>query len=305
MATNVRSNFGDFFGEDKLPELEAVILAIEESYPSMIPILFNEESMGTDIYQTTTISGLQNPVEKPENTPIQFQTLKSGYSKTYTAATFATGYRISKESVNDGKFNFIERATRSFGKGHFEIKEYDAASVLDDGFTETGYDGVALFSASHPLENGDGVLGTNIGAAAELSLTSSRVLRNVMQSMVNENGQIVKYKPSSLVVPQALQDVAAEIVKSMYDPTNANNAINTMYDSLKLLPGGFWNYLSSDTAWFMFAEKMEHHLMFLTRQALETDSDYDKKALAWELTANCRYDKGYSNWRGVAGNAGA
>ena len=305
MATNVRSNFGDFFGEDKLPELEAVILAIEESYPSMIPILFNEEAMSTDIYQTTTISGLQNPVLKPENTPIQFQTLKSGFSKTFKADRYATGYRVSSESVDDGKFNMIERATRSFGKGHFEIKEYDAASVLDDGFTTNGYDGVPLFSASHPLENGDGVLGNNLGTAAELSLTSSRVLRNTMQSMVNENGQIVKYKPSYLALPQDLQDVGAEIVKSMYDPTNANNAINTMYDALKLLPGGLWNYLSSSTAWFMLAEKMEHHLMFLTRQALQTDSDYDKKALAWELTANCRYDKGYSNWRGVAGNAGA
>lgn len=305
MATNVRANFADFFGGNKLPELEAVILAVEESYPSMIPILFNEEAMTTDIYQTTTISGLQNPVLKAENTPIQFQTLKAGYSKTYTAQTFATGYRISKEAVKDGKFNFIERATRSFGKGHFEIKEYDAASVLDDGFTVNGYDGVPLFSNSHPLENGDGTTGDNLSTAAELSLTSARELRNVLQSTVNENAQIVKYKPAFLVVPQDLQDVAAEITKSMYNPENANNAINTMYDALKLLPGGFWNYLSSSTAWFMFTEKQDHHLMFLTRQSLETDSDYDKKALAWELMANCRYDKGYSNWRGVAGNAGA
>ena len=306
MGTNIRSQFQDFFTASKLPELEAVILADEESYPSMIPILFNEEAMTTDIYQTTTISGLRNPQRKPENTPIEFQTLKSGYSKTYSAVTFATGYRISKEMVDDGKFNFIERATRSFAKGMFEIKELDAASVLDTGFTTTGYDGTYLFSTTHPLENGDGAVGVNTPtSASELSVTSFRELRNIMQSTLNENGQLIKYQMSYLIVPQALQDVAAEIVKSVYNPENAMNAINTLYDSVKLLPGGFWNYLSSSTAWYIATDKMYHNLMFLTRENLYTDSDYDKKAQAWELSASTRYDKGYSNWRGYCGNPGA
>ena len=306
MATNIRSQFTDFFTSAKLPELEAVILADEESYASMIPILFNEEAMSTDIYQTTTISGLRNPQRKPENVPIEFQTLKSGFSKTYSAVTFATGYRISKEMVDDGKFNFIERATRSFAKGMFEIKEYDAASIFDDGFTTAGYDGTYLFSTTHPLENGDGSVGVNTpSTASELSITSFRELRNIMQSTLNENGQLIKYQMEYLIVPQDLQDVAAEIVKSVYNPENAQNAINTLYQSVKLLPGGFWNYLASSTAWFIATDKMYSHLMFLTRENLYTDSDYDKKAQAWELSASTRYDKGYGNWRGVAGNAGA
>jgi len=305
MPTNIRSQFQDFFTASKLPELEAVILADEESYPSMIPLLFNEEAMSTDIYQTTTISGLRNPVIKPENSPIEFQTLKSGFSKTYSATTFATGYRISKEMVDDGKFNFIERATRSFAKGMFEIKEYDAASIFDTGFTVNGYDGVPLFSTNHPLENGDGAVGVNMPTApAELSITSFRELRNILQSTLNENGQIVKYLMSYLVVPQDLQDVAAEIMKSVYNPENAMNAVNTVYDAAKLLPGNFWNYLASQKAWFILTDKMYHHLMFLTRENLYTDSDYDKKAQAWELSASTRYDKGFSNWRGAYGNAG-
>jgi len=305
MATNIRANFSDFFGTTKLPELEAVILADQESHPSMIPLLCNEESMTTDIYQTTTISGLRNPVRKPENSPMQFQSLKSGYAKTYKSDTFATGYRISKEMVDDGKFNFIERATRSFAKGHYEIKEYDAASILDNGFTTNGYDGVPLFSASHPLENGDGALGINLATAAELSITSFRELRNINQDTVNEQGQFIKQQAAWLVLPQDLQDIGAEIVKSMYNPEDANNAINTVYESLKLLPGGFWNYLDSTTAYFMATDKMYHNVMFMTRQGLETDSDYDKRALAWEIYAHSRYDKGYSNWRGWTGNAGA
>lgn len=306
MATNLRSNLGDFFGTGKLPELEAVIQAKFDSYASMIPILFNEEMMTSDIYQTTTLSGLQNPVAKGEAEPIIFQSLKAGFDKTFTAATYATGYRISKEMVNDGKISFIKKATESFAKGMFEIKETDAADVFDNAFTTNGYDGVPLCSTSHPLENGDGATASNRPASASaLSLTSFRDLRNIMQSTVNENNQRVKYTPSYFVVPQALQDDAMEIVKSAYNPENANNAINTVYDSIKLLPGGFWNYLDDTNSFFMVADKNDTGLMFLTRQNLETDSDYDKRAFAYELMASIRYDLGHCAWRGVVGNPGA
>lgn len=306
MATNIRPNFPDFFGAEKLPELEAVILAKTESYPSMIPLLFNEESMSTDIYQTTTLSGLNNPEVKPENVPVNFQTLKPGFSKTYVAKTVATGYRISKETVDDGKFSFIERATASFSKGMYEVTELDAAAIFDDGFTVAGYDGVPLFSTAHPLENGGGAVGVNRPTdPSELSVTSFRELRNIMQDTVNEDNQKVRYSPQWLVVPHQLQDVAMEIVKSAYNPENGNNAINTLYNTVTTLPGGFWNYLDSDTAWFLMGDKSEHGLMFLNRQAMETDSDYDKHAFAWEVIVNKRYDIGESGWRGTAGNPGA
>jgi len=306
MATNIRANLSDFFGTTRLPKLEAVIMSKTESYASMIPIIFNQENMTTDIYQTTTISGLRNPTEKAENSPVTFQTIRPGYDQNYVAVMYATGYRISKEMVDDGKISLINRATESFSKGMFEIKELEGAGIFDDGFTTNGYDGVPLFSVSHPLENGNGTLGTNRPAAAsELSLTSFRELRNIMQDTLNENGQRVKYMPSYFVLPQDLQDEGMELVKSQYNPENGNNAINTIYDSIKLLPGGFWNYLESTTAFFMAAEKQDHYLMFLPRQGMEVTTDYDYHAFAHEVIASERFDFGHSSWRGVVGNPGA
>lgn len=306
MGTQLRNNFADFFGSTKLPELQAIIMARTESYPSMIPILFNQEQMSTDIYQTTTHSGLRNPSAKAEGQAVTFQTMSPGYDKTYTSTTYATGYRISKEAVDDGKFSLIQKATESFAKGMFEIRETNAADVFNDAFTTNGPDGVPLCSASHPLENGAGDLGVNKPAtASELSVTSYRELRNIMQNTVNENGQLVKYMHKYLVVPQALQDTAIEIIKSTHNPENANNAVNTIYENVQLIPGGYWNYLTSDTAFFLVSEKMDHSLMFLEREPMSVDSDYDKHAFAHELIASCRFTQGFSGWRGVAGNAGA
>lgn len=305
MSTNIRPNFPDFFGEGKLPELQAIVEATVESYPSMIDILFNRETMNTDIYQTTTWSGLKNPKLKPENETIEFQAIQPGFNKTFRYDTFATGFRISKEAVRDGKFSFIERATRSFSKGFYEIKEYSAAGVYDDGFTVNGYDGVPLFSTQHPLENGDGGFGINRPVdPSELSTTSLRELRNIFQSTVNEDGQFIKMMPSYLIVPQDLQDDAKELIQSQYDPNNANNNVNTLYATLQLLPGGYWQYLGSESAFFLQAEKMHHNLMFLDREPMTTDSDYDKKARAYELLAFCGFTQGHAGWRGVAGNPG-
>jgi len=304
MSTNLRSNLGDYFGPGKLPELEATILAKAESYPSMIPILYNLETTDTDIYQTTTLSGLQNPSLKNEGAPVSFQALQPGYDNTITVDTYATGYRISKEMVRDGKFNYIQRATESFAKGQYEVKEIAAASLLTGGFTDTGPDGVSLFNTAHPLEN-SGATGSNLGTAAALSITSFRALRNIMQDTVNEQGQRVVYSMAYLVVGQALQDTAKEIVKSMYNPENANNAINTVYESVQLLPGGYWNYLNSDTNFFIISQKNEHSLTWLDRQPLEVTSDYDKHAFAHEIIGDTRWARDYGSWRGVVGNAGA
>jgi len=306
MGTNIRGNFLDFFTEEKLPQLEAVIQAKREDYPSMLSVFFNTEGMSTDIYQTTTISGLRNPEVKPENVPVNFQTLKPGYKKTYTSSTYASGYRISKEAVDDGKVNFVQRATESFSKGAFEVKEYNLASIFDDAFTTVGYDGKALCAIDHPLENGDGALGINRPAAdAEFSLTTYRELRNITQNTVNEDGQIVRYQPKYLVVGQGLQDDAAIILKTQYEPGDNNNDINTVYNHTQLVPGGYWTYLASDTAFFMVCEPASNGLMYLQRESYNVDSDYDKKARAYETMSFERYAFGFHAWRGMAGQPGA
>lgn len=305
MGVNIQGNFSDFFGTGKLPNLEAVIEAKKESYSSVIPLLFNTVNIGTDIWQSTTLSGLRNPEVKPEAQPVTFQTIQSGYSKTITVSCYATGYAISKEAVDDGKVNFINRATTSFAKGAFELKEMNVASIFNNAFTTTGYDGVALCSASHPLENGLGVTNSNLGTAASLSLTSYRDLRNVMQDTLNENGQRVKYKASYFVYGQDLQDTGAKLMGSSHEPDNANNAINTVYNHCKPLPEGYWPHLSSTTAFFLVGAPEDNGLYIVEREAFNVDSDYNKKARTYEVMSFERYGYSWANHRGLAGNAGA
>jgi len=302
---NIQLNFPDLFGPGKLPELEAIIFATATSYPSKIPFLFNNQPMDREIYQTTTLSGLGNPTIKGEGVNTDYADIQPGFSQTYAYDEWTLGYRIGRNTVRDGKFSMIERATRSFAKGFYEVKEIAAANVFNNGFTVNGYDDVPLFSLVHPLEDGGGAVGINRPVdGSELSITSVRELRNILQSTIDENNRLIEYHAKYLVVPLDLQDVAKEIIKSAQIPDNANNAINTLYDAMQLLPGDYWSYLSRDSAFFIVTDKMDHHLMHLSRAPLETESEWKKDSRSREIVASESFTKGYSGWRGTTGNPG-
>ena len=305
MPVMQRNQFLDFFSVDKLPELAAVIVAKSESYPSMKDQLFNEHPISTDIVQHTTLSGLRNPVIVPEGSAIPSQSIQPGFDRTYTVDKVATSFSITKEMRDDQKFNFIQRGVESFSKGMFEAKEISLSNVFNNGFTTAGPDGQALFSTAHPLENGGGQTGSNRGTTAALSVTSFRALRNLFQDTLNENGQRSRYMMQYLVCPQELQDIGMELIKSQYHPENANNAVNTIYGSVQLLPNGYWPYLTSATAFFIVSRKEDHSLYFINRQSMQVDSDYDKRTQTWDFFADERYTQGFSGWRGTAGNSGA
>ncbi len=306
MATQIRSNLLDFFTESKLPALEAIIESKKNTYPSMVDVLFNTVPMTSDIAQTTTLSGLRNPVIVGENETVSFQVLKPGYSNTVTYDEWRTAYRISHRMVKDGKENLIRRATESFSHGMYEVKEIGLANIFNNGFATNGYDGVPLFSTSHPLENGDGALGANRPtSASEFSLTSYKEARNILQDLTDENGRKLNYKAQWLILPQLLQDEGYELLKSAYNPENANNTVNTVYEHTSLLPGGYWPYLTSDTAFFLATDKTYHGLEYKPRFGFETDSDYDKHAKAYEIMASEAWTQTYNTWRGLVGNPGA
>lgn len=299
-------NNSDLYGEDKLPNLYMVIEDMAAAYPSMIDVLFNTENITTDIYQTTTLSGIKNPVVRAQLEPVEFDTIKQGYSNTITVAERSAGYAISKIALDDGKVNYVDRATKSFAKGAFEEKEYNHAGIFDDAFTVSGYDGVPLCSASHPLENGFGGTDSNLVTGAALTRTSLKALRNVLQNAVDSNGRKQMYNAAYIVYPQALQDTVKEILGSEFQPENANNAINTLVGFTNVLPGvGYWPYLGSSTAFFLVCPKEQTGLMHIKREAYNIVYDQDVHTRVHKYSSHERYGFGVSHHRGIFGNEGA
>ena len=306
MALAQISNLDQLYGVDKLPNLNKIIELKQASYPSMKDVLFNTESTNSEIYQTTTLSGVKNPVVRAELETVEFDTIKQGYSNTITVAERSAGYAISKVTLDRKKYNFVDRATKSFAKGSFEEKEYNLAGIFDDAFTTVGYDGKVLCATDHPLENGFGGVNSNLGTAAAFSKTSFAALRNVLQNQVDEDGRKLNYMSAYIVHPQALQDSVREVLGSMYNPDNANNTINTMYDYTNVLPGvGYWPYLTDTNSFFLTCPKEDTGLMHVQGEAYNVEYDYDMHTRVHKYSSHEIYGYGVSHHRGIVGNAGA
>jgi phage major head subunit gpT-like protein len=184
-----------------------------------------------------------------------------------------------------------------------ETIEVSAFSVLNNGFSTTGFDGVYLFATNHPLLQG-GTQGNTPSVQADLSVTSLTAGLTAIEKFTDEKGLKMPTKAAMLLVPVDLWNVAEELLGSEYKPYVSNNEVNALQK--KDLRYFVSHYLTSAKAWFLLAEKGQHSLKFFWRVklgALRRGTDFDSTNL--KHLARMRFSYGYSHWRGTYGSSGS
>lgn len=298
----MRTGFSDLFFQDALPVLENLVMEKYQSYPDMIPQVFNVESSDRWGEQSTGITGFGLVPQKAENAPIAYDDFYQAYDKTYIHSTYSMGFRVSKEFIDDEKWGVIRKAAQSLGRSMFNTRQISAASVFNGGFADTGPDGQPLFSASHPLIGG-GVASNTLSVPADFSVLSLRQALNNMEDTVDDRGLLLNIKPKFLLIPNELKWDAEEILKSSLKPDTAENAINAF--QMVGLEYMVWNYLTDPDAWFLVGEKGDHSIKWYERESVNVDSDVDWEASASKTKIRNRFSYGYDEFRGVFGVAGA
>lgn len=155
-------------------------------------------------YRSASLSGFSTHFEKPELTPIRYDTLVPGYTRTTTWKDYALGWRVSQRLAEDALksrtafnqrvgalLNFTVRARRSAEQTMGII----AANLLEnlDSATATaihpgaGADGVAFASASHPLLKSSG-LGNNLMTGATISSTGIQDAITLLRQQPDDTG---------------------------------------------------------------------------------------------------------------------
>jgi HK97 family phage prohead protease len=115
-------------------------------------------------------------------------------------------------------------------------------------------DGIALFSAASGARKRSN-LTTGAGTPTVANVGTLKALMRQMRGENtpegNESPDILNLTPSYLVVPSTLETVAEQLVNSIYDPANANNAFNparTLTPVVEPILDA-----ASATAWYLFA----------------------------------------------------
>ncbi|MCK9370595.1 Mu-like prophage major head subunit gpT family protein [Candidatus Dojkabacteria bacterium] len=270
-------------------------------YQKVFNVLNSTKQTEQDSYE----SGFGAMPEKPEGVAATYDTIYPGIKETYTHKTYALGYEITEEAIEDNlqtpeTFNKLPQALSRSGE---ETIELTAANVFNNGFSTNGFDGVPLFSESHPKVGG-GTQSNKPSTDADLSITSLTAGLTAIEKFTDERGLKKPTKAVLLLVPVDLWNVAEELLESEYKPYVANNEVNALQK--KDLQYFVYHYLTDTDAWFLLAEKSAHMLKFYWRVkpgALRRGTDFDSTNL--KHLARMRFSVGYSHHMGTYGTSGA
>lgn len=237
---------------------------------------------------------------------ISYDTAQQGTVSRYTHITYALGYMVTLEELQDNLYTKVsfKRSSR-LARSVYETQETVHANVFNRAFNTsfTGGDGKALIVSDHPCANGNqsNVLAT----AADLSELAIEDLCIQIMNATDSRGLRFNNKPRSLLVPTQYAFEADRIVKSVLQNDTANNAINVIKANNTFPDGIVVNpYFSDPDAWFIRTDCMEGLTHYTRMEAtFDQDNDFDTKNLKASVIA--RWSQGWSNWRNLYGSAGA
>ena len=239
------------------------------------------------------------PVTTNEMPSVNYVTIPAGLERVYVHKEFAQGFQVERKMVDDEQYGVINKMPKDLARaGRYKV-EMDAVSILNNGFTNTGYDGKALFAKDHPLLKGGGATCSNL-IEGELNVENLKKAIIAMRNFKDEAGKKVVYKADTLIVPPALEFKAIELLNSINQADSELNNVNSLKGKLKIV---VLDFLESDTAWFVM-DSARHELNFFWRVRPEFKQAEDFDTLVAKYRGYMRYSYGYSDYRGIVGSKG-
>jgi len=243
--------------------------------------------------------------ENTEGSDFNLDSISQGDVATFTAKRFDKSYEVTWELCQDDQYNVFKGAgkggsAQKLARGLAATEESHAANVIISGFDNEGYDGVSLFSDSHPLINSGDVCSNMIsGGLNDANLKEALTKMRLQQ---DEAGVLVAAHADRLVVHPDWEFTARALVGSTLQAGTANNDINTL-PAMEVL---VWDYLADDEenkVWYVQDSSMDN-LMFLWREKPIFDSEKIDNKMDYRFYGYCRFDCGYVDWRGLVGSKG-
>lgn len=245
--------------------------------------------------------------------------IKQDSSKTVSVKKFGFVINVARELIMDNLFEPIQDdVARAMKNSMVQTKERRILNMLNNGFTsQTTQDGGYLFS-SHTLIQG-GTQSNYAATPAALELDTLWDGRNTMRTSKGNSGLYDNiYDAKYLIVPQALERRANELIKSEWVPQLTENTANVIGSIAPMMTVLTSPLLTSTTAWFLAAdqsdvaeyglrlvqrEPMSINALFNIQGSTELGNSVDRDVYSWRCRE--RYECDSVTWFGLYGNAGA
>jgi hypothetical protein len=230
----------------------------------------------------------------------------SGQRFVYNAEHFEIGlmYAITRKAIDDNLYK-SEFGPNNDGlmEAFKETEEVYAANVLNNGTVFNAAvqgDGVALFSTAHPIDGGSIANQPSPDQSLnETSLLNAAIA--IRSTWKNYAGLKIHARGEQLVVPAALEPIAARLFRSELRVGTGNNDINAVREMEQSFKKGYmvYDYLTSSFAWFVCTNIAG--LVFFQRKAFESDMSVEFTTDNLLVKGYQRYIPTYYDWRHVWG----
>jgi len=215
------------------------------------------------------------------------------------------GYAITRKAIDDNLYK-SQFAPSNLGlmESFNQTEELYGANVLNTAQTYNsaiGGDGVALCSASHPIDGGT----VANQPAIQADLNEATLLNGMISIRTNfrdQAGLKVFARGRKLIVPPQLEPVAIRLLKTELRPGTADNDTNAILMTAGGLPEGYMvnDYLTSAYAWFLLTNI--DGLSYMERVKFETDMQVDFVTDNLLVKGYSRFSFAYYNWRALYGS---
>ena len=297
---STRQNFGDILEPGYLEIFNDSYREPDRVYSQV----FSVRNSSKQDERFSSVTGFALLTVKTENASIDYDDPIQGYDRLLTHATYAKGFKISKELWDDDQYNIMNEKPRQLGVAARRTEETIAANVFNRAFNASylGGDDQELCSTVHPREDA----GTSQSNASSTGITfgeeNYETLKLQMRGQLDGRGQIIEAMPSKLLIPEDLKKTADIVFKSNLRSGTADNDFNPYQNELKVIE---WLYMNrNDTHWFLIDKDVARGLVYLIRERMEFSQDE-----AWESDAALfkvreRFTVGFYAWRGIFGSQG-
>jgi hypothetical protein len=295
--------------KELLPGLNALFGLEYARYGEEHKEIYETETSERSFEEETKLSGFSAAPVKNEGSAIAYDNAQEAWTARYNHETIALGFSLTEEAIEDNLYDSLSaRYTKGLARAMSYTKQVKAASVLNNGFTNTaqyyGGDGVPLFSSAHPLISG-GVNSNIPSTAADLNETSLENAVIQIAAWTDERGLLIAARPKKLIVPPPLQFVATRLLETELRVGTNDNDINAIKNNGSIPEGYAINHFLTDTnAWFLTTDVpngMKHFIRSPISQSM--DGDFDTGNVRYKSRE--RYSFGWSDPLGMYGSVGA
>lgn len=295
----------DNFAQLLIPGHKKIIWNTYREKPEQFSQIFAVDTMNKKTETMPHYGGFGKWASNTEGNTINEDKMSEGELATFEAVRYDKGYSLTWELVQDDQYNKFKNvknglgvggSAQGIGRGLRVTIEENCGNIINDGFTNIGYDGVSLFNNAHPLIDSAATCDNLITGV--VSDTNVKAALTLLRGHVDEAGLKIEAKGDTIFGAANIEWDIYTILKSTQKSGELINDKNV----IPALKAVIMDYLT-DSYWGV-KDSTFTNLMFLWREKPWFDSQPIPKTVDHFVYGYARFDEGYSDYRGIVASQG-